>query len=133
MNARLFYTIIAALALACLGRIAVAAQGSPETAALENPVASTRESIAAGQQSYGRYCASCHGSSGEGGMGNDLIPDAPDLTDEMWDHGSTDGDVFDAIKNGVGPDFDMIPWNDRLTDDEVWNVVNYVRSIAKQE
>ncbi len=64
-------------------------------------------------------------------MGNDLIPDAPDLTDEMWDHGSTDGDVFDAIKNGVGPDFNMIPWNDRLTDDDVWNVVNYLTSIAK--
>ena len=131
MNSRLFYVIIATLALACMGHIAVEAQGNPEVAALENPVASTPESIAAGLESYGRYCASCHGRSGEGGMGNDLIPDAPDLTDEMWDHGSTDGEVFDAIKNGVPPDFNMIPWNDRLTDDDVWNVVNYLRSIAK--
>ena len=36
-----------------------------------------------------------------------------------------------GLKNGVGPDFNMIPWNDRLTDDDVWNVVNYLKSIAK--
>jgi len=27
----------------------------------------------------------------------------------MWDHGSTDGAIFDNIKNGVAPDFNMTP------------------------
>ena len=61
------------------------------------------------------------------------IPASPDLTDEMWDHGSTDGAIFDNIKNGVAPDFNMTPWKDQLKDDEIWNVVNYLRSIAKKK
>ena len=130
MNSRFYIIFIAPLALAGLGSVAMA-QGSPDAAALENPVTSTPESITVGQESYDQYCASCHGSTGEGGVGNDLIPDSPNLTDETWDHGSTDGNIFDAIKNGVPPNFDMIPWSNRLTDDEVWNVVNYLRSLAK--
>jgi len=49
------------------------------------------------------------------------------------DHGSTDGEIFDVIKNGVAPDFNMIPWKDKLKDPDVWNVVNYLRSIAKKK
>ena len=131
MDSRLFRTISTALALACLGRIAIAAQGNPEAAKLKNPVAATPESVAAGKQSY-RFCAPCHGTTAEGGPGNDLIPAAPSLVDAMWDHGSTDGEIFDSIKNGVAPDFNMIPWKDKLKDDDVWNVVNYLRSIAKR-
>jgi mono/diheme cytochrome c family protein len=50
----------------------------------------------------------------------------------MWDHGSSDGDVFNSIKNGVAPEFNMTPFKDRLKDDDIWNVVNYLRSIAKK-
>jgi len=49
-------------------------------------VPSTPESVAAGQQLYLRNCASCHGRTGEGGPGNDLIPAAPSLVDDQWDH-----------------------------------------------
>ena len=45
----------------------------------------------------------------------------------------TDGEVFDVIRNGVAPDFNMIPWKDKLKDPDVWNVVNYLRSIAKKK
>ncbi len=132
MDLRLFRTIAAALVLACLGGMVIAAQGNPEAANVTNPVAATPESVAAGKQIY-QKCAPCHGIKGEGGAGNDLIPAAPDLTDDMWDHGSTDGEIFDAIKNGVPPNFNMIPWNDQLKDQDVWNVVNYLRSIAKKK
>ena len=132
MNSRLFRTMIAALALACLGRIAIAAQGNPEAAKVKNPVESTPESIAAGQTVFAK-CAPCHGKTAEGGAGNDLIPAAPSLVDDMWDHGSTDGEIFDNIKNGVPPDFNMIPWKDQLKDQDIWNVVNYLRSIAKKK
>ena len=133
MDSRLLRTIIAALALACLGRLVSAAQGNAEAAKVRNPVAVTPESVAAGKQIFTRNCATCHGINAEGGPGNDLTPPAPDLTDDKWDHGSTDGEVFDAIKNGVGPDFNMIPWKDKLKDPDVWNVVNYLRSIAKKK
>jgi len=114
-------------ALACLGGIVAQAQ----SAALKNPVTPTAESIAAGKQIYTRRCASCHGTSGQGGPGNDLIPAAPDLTDATWDHGGTDGDIFTSVKDGIGPDFNMTPFKEMLKDDEIWNVVNYVRSLAK--
>jgi len=44
-----------------------------------------------------------------------------------------DGEMFDSIKNGVPPDFNMVPWKDQLKDDQIWNVVNYIRSIEKKK
>ena len=132
MHSRLFRTLIAALALACAARIVTSAQGNPEAAKVKNPTASSPESIAAGKVVYAK-CAPCHGINGEGGPGNDLIPAAPSLVDDKWDHGSTDGEMFDSIKNGVAPDFNMVPWKDQLKDDQIWNVVNYIRSIEKKK
>jgi mono/diheme cytochrome c family protein len=132
VDSRTFRTALAALVLAGAGRMVVAAQGTAEAANLKNPIAASPESLAAGQQAYRRHCAPCHGISGEGGPGNDLIPAAPNLTDDMWDHGSTDGEIFNNTKNGIPPDFNMVPWKDKLKDDEIWSVVNYLRSIAKK-
>jgi mono/diheme cytochrome c family protein len=131
VDARLFRTFVVALALTGTAGIVRAAQGDPEAAKVKNPVAATPESIAAGKVVYTK-CAPCHGINGEGGPGNDLIPAAPSLVDDMWDHGSTDGEIFNNIKNGIGPDFNMVPWKDQLKDDDIWNVVNYVRSMKKK-
>lgn len=124
-------TIFAAFALAGLVPIAIAAQGNPEAAKVRNPVDATPESVAAGKLIYQKNCATCHGINGQGGPGNDLIPAAPALTGDKWKHGSTDGEIFDNIRNGIGPNFNMIPWKDQLQDPDIWNVVNYLRSIAK--
>ena len=113
--------------------IVVLAQGNPDAARTKNPVAVTAESVAAGKQVYQRYCASCHGLNAEGGSGSDISPPAPDLTDSEWKRGSTDGEIFDVIKNGVPPDLNMEPWGDRINDTNIWNVVNYVRSLAKKK
>src|SRR6185436_13214353 len=110
----------------------ISRQGNPDAAKVKNPVPSSEESIAAGKKAYSSRCASCHGTNGEGGPGNDLIPAAPSLVDAKWDHGSTDGEIFDNIKNGVGPDYNMVPFKDQLKDDEIWQIVNYIRSIAKK-
>jgi mono/diheme cytochrome c family protein len=120
-------------AIALAVATAAAAQGNAEAARMKNPVAATAESIADGKRLYARHCASCHGANAEGGAGNDLIPAAPDLTDKEWKHGSTDGEIFSAIKNGVPPELNMVPFGDQLKDAEIWNVVNYLRSIAKKE
>jgi mono/diheme cytochrome c family protein len=113
-----------------LADIAIAAQANPEAAKVKNPMAATAESIAAGKQVYTRYCRTCHGVNGTGGSGSDIVAPAPDLTDAEWKHGSTDGEIFAVIKNGVPPDLNMEPWGDRIKDDDIWNVVNYVRSLA---
>jgi mono/diheme cytochrome c family protein len=112
--------------------IVARAQGNPEAAKIANPVAATPESIAAGRPIYVRYCASCHGTSAQGGSGSDISPPAPDLTDAEWKHGSTDGEIFYVIKNGVPPDLSMEPWGDRIKDSDIWNVVNFLRSLAKK-
>jgi mono/diheme cytochrome c family protein len=122
----LFTLIIAGIASLTI------AQGNPEAARVKNPTAATTESLGEGKRLYQRYCASCHGSNAEGGPGNDLIPAAPDLTDKEWKHGSTDGEIFAVIKNGVPPDLNMIPFGDQMNDTDIWNVVNYLRSVAKK-
>jgi mono/diheme cytochrome c family protein len=111
--------------------VAIAAQGNPEAAKIKNPVPASEESIAAGKQLYTRNCAPCHGINAEGGIGNDLSPPSPDLTDAQWDHGGTDGEIFSAIKDGIPPDLNMGPWGDRMKDPDIWNVVNYLRSLKK--
>ena len=110
--------------------VALVAQGDPEAAKLKNPVATSPESIAAGKQLYTRYCAVCHGVNATGGSGSDISPPAPDLTDKEWKHGSSDGEIFTVIKKGVPPDLNMEPWGDRIKDPDIWNLVNYLRSIA---
>jgi mono/diheme cytochrome c family protein len=129
---RLLRVCFAGCAIAPAIAVAPAAQGNPEAARLKNPVAATTESLAEGKRLYQRHCASCHGSNGEGGPGNDLIPAAPDLTDKEWKHGSTDGEIFSAIKNGVPPELNMVPFGDQISDTEIWTIVNYIRSIAKK-
>lgn len=131
MNTRV-QTVAAVLAFAVVARGAVVtlAQGNAEAAKVTNPVASTPESVAAGEQLYRRNCASCHGAKATGGPGNDLIPAAPSLLGDEWTHGSTDGEIFTNIKNGVPPDLNMVPFKDKLKDEDIWSVVNFLRSIA---
>ena len=119
--------------LAAAGGIVAIAQGNPEAAKVKNPVTATAESIATGQRVYRSNCAACHGTTAEGGSGNDLIPPAPDLTDDEWKHGSTDGEIFYVIKNGVPPELNMIPFGDSIKDEDIWNIVNYLRSLAKKK
>jgi mono/diheme cytochrome c family protein len=111
---------------------AVLAQRNPEAAKMTNPVAATTESIAAGKALYTRNCAACHGVNAEGGTGNDIAPPSPDLTDAEWAHGDSDGEIFFVLKNGVPPDLNMPAWGDRIKDPDLWNILNYVRSLKKK-
>ena len=54
---------------------------------------------------------------------------APDLTDAAWDHGSTDGEIYAAIKRGIPPTM-MAAWDGRIPDAEIWAIVNYLRTLA---
>jgi mono/diheme cytochrome c family protein len=124
--------VVTGILLAAVTSIVVIAQGNPEAAKVKNPVAATPESIATGKQVYTKNCATCHGINAQGGSGSDISPPAPNLTDDEWKRGSTDGEIFYVIKNGV-PDLTMEPWGNRIKDDDIWNVVNFVRSLAKKK
>ena len=83
---------------------------------------------------FAKYCRSCHGAEGKGdgaGAPKDVHP--ANLTDAKWDHGSTDGEIFTTIKMGVGPKFDMDSWDGRIKDPDIWNLVNYIRTLGPKD
>ena len=66
-------------------------------------------------------CAYCHGFDGKGGMG-------PDLTDDRWRYGANDADVFSSIFRGRAKG--MPAWGEILTQDQIWELVAYVRALG---
>jgi len=101
--------------------------GNPEAAKITNPVAASPESASAGKRVYTRMCSRCHGAEGKGD-GTAATAPVPDLTDVQWDYGSSDGEIFSVIHDGVSADMDG--YAARLSDTDIWNVVNYVRTVA---
>ncbi|MBZ5666947.1 MAG: cytochrome c [Acidobacteriia bacterium] len=102
----------------------------PVKAAREpNPVKPTPESIAQGKKIYSYDCASCHGVTGDGK--SDVAKDLkmPDLTDPARLKDRTDGEIFYILKTGHG---DMPPEGDRVKTEQLWDLVNYVRSLARK-
>jgi mono/diheme cytochrome c family protein len=130
---RLSSVVMFGFAVALLGMV-VSAQnpgGNPEAKKMKNPVASSAESIAAGKALYTKNCRFCHGdeAKGNGQMApKDTHPS--DLTDAKWDRGSTDGEIFAVLRDGAGPDFKMKGYKGRMSDTDMWNVINYLRSIG---
>ncbi len=102
----------------------------PEDAAKVNPVKPTPESLAKGKKMYGIDCAMCHGNSGDGkgDIGADY-KNIPDFTHPDALKNRTDGELFYVTRNGKG---DMPPEDNRAKNDDIWNMVNYVRSFAKK-
>jgi mono/diheme cytochrome c family protein len=103
----------------------------PQAARLKNPVAPSATSIAAGRALYDKQCAGCHGDTGkgDGAMGEELNPRPSDLTDADWKHGSTDGEIFTLIRDG-SKGTGMKPFGRKMTVHQLWDVVNYVRSLG---
>ena len=116
-----------------LGQATVAG-GTPEGAQMKNPVPDTRESIDAGPVVYLEKCAPCHGERGDGhgkAVGEYGTPPA-DLTRPSYTYGTADGDVFDVIKYGVQPRLAMPGWDGLVSDTDIWNVINYLRTLRSQ-
>jgi mono/diheme cytochrome c family protein len=105
--------------------------GNPKAAAVKNPVPSTAASITKGRTAYARACRHCHGLRGKGD--GPLAPKEPapaDLTDATWVYGSTDGEIFSIIANGVGGASEMKGVRSEMTAPDMWAIVNYIRSIG---
>jgi mono/diheme cytochrome c family protein len=103
--------------------------GNPEAAQIKNPVTATPESIAAGKRAYQRLCVKCHGPEGKGDGSAATGAQPPDIADGQWDYGSTDGDLFVVVRDGTGPD--MEGYAGRLNDTEMWNIVNFVKTLKQ--
>ena len=103
----------------------------PQASRLKNAVPSSAASIAAGQALYQKQCAGCHGDTGkgDGAMGEELTPKPSNLTDADWKHGATDGEIFTVIRDGV-KSTGMKSYSRKMTTQQMWDVVNYLRSIG---
>jgi mono/diheme cytochrome c family protein len=101
----------------------------------------SQQSLDEGKRLYTINCGNCHGEAAQGavkaGIEISIITERggkqpPNLTDQAWDHGSTDAEIFTLIKKGF-PSGMMPPFEGRLSDVEIRNVVSYVRSLASPQ
>jgi mono/diheme cytochrome c family protein len=89
----------------------------------------------AGKKTYEQLCASCHGpeGKGDGPAAAALNPRPKDLSDDGYAGKLSDRYLFEVIKGG-GPKVKKSPlmpaWGHTLKDQEIWNLVAYLRSIA---
>jgi mono/diheme cytochrome c family protein len=112
-----------------------------KAADLKNPVPATPASIAAGKAAFDAMCAACHGDRAQGAVKAKLSisiieehggKQPPDLTDDQWDHGSADGEIYAVTKRGLAstmmPGFDGV-----MSDEDVWTIVNYLRTLPPKK
>lgn len=95
-----------------------------------NPIKPSSESLARAKKIYGYECAMCHGEdgSGAGDLAKSMKAKMADLRDPSALKGRTDGEIYYIINHGMG---EMEGEGARVKPDDTWNLVNYVRSLAK--
>lgn len=100
---------------------------------ISHKISNTSLAIANGQKIYAQYCFQCHGEKGNGNgpMAKDLSPRPRDLTkEESFFGGYADEDIYLRIATGLAgtamPSFEKI-----ITDEQKWELVYYVKSLAK--
>jgi mono/diheme cytochrome c family protein len=96
---------------------------------MKNPVAKGDASNKAGMALYTKNCASCHGKTGFGdGVKGRAIKTFPGDFSKAEYQDQSDGDHFFKTKTGKG---DMPRYEGKLSDDDIWNIVNYMRTFKK--
>jgi mono/diheme cytochrome c family protein len=89
-----------------------------------------------GKKLYGQFCVTCHGESGkgDGAAAAALNPKPRDHTDKEYMSTLSDDDMLKVIKNGgasVGKSPLMPPWGASLKDDQIQDIIAYVRTLSK--
>ncbi|MBP7962878.1 MAG: cytochrome c [Caldilineaceae bacterium] len=106
--------------------------GVPEEAeAVANPIPATEASIAAGAALFQTNCAACHGESGAGdGPAAAALDPKPANLGADHVQANSDGALFYIITHGRTGTA-MPPWESVLTEDQRWEVVNFVRTVKE--
>lgn len=93
----------------------------------------TADSQAKAKRLYAIDCALCHGATGDGktDLAKDMQLTLLDWTDEKSLAGMQDSELFKTIRNGKN----KMPAEDagRAKDDEIWNLIVYIRSFGKAQ
>ena len=105
---------------------------APTASTLKNPVKPTEKSQARAKGIYSVDCVVCHGETGDGktDLAKDMQLSLGDWSDPKTLADKSDGDLFKVIRNGKG---EKMPAEGagRAKDDEVWNLVVYIRGLSK--
>ena len=106
---------------------------SAEAAAVKNPIPASSESASRGAAIFSQSCTACHGKTGEGDgpAAAGLNPKPADL---HADHvqGNSDGALFWIISHGREGTV-MPAWNTVFSDEQRWDVVNFLRTFHVDE
>ena len=101
--------------------------GTPEAAALKNPVKTTESSLLAGKEFYGIFCTPCHGESGKGDgpVAKKFVPTPVDISGTGFGM-APEGLLFAVVTHGWNG---MPPFRSDLTAKERWEIVAYLRTL----
>ena len=94
---------------------------------VRNPLAANPSAARNGQRVYNATCQTCHGAAAQG----DRDRGAPSLSSGVFARGHDDADLFRNIRGGI-PGTQM-PAFARLTDDQIWQVVSYLRNLQGRD
>lgn len=95
----------------------------PDRTLKGNPFAKSAPAVIEGKKLFMKNgCPGCHGVGGGGGMGKPLI-------DDEWKFGSDDKTLFHLIRGEVPNQTMPNAIGKNLSDEEVWKVLLYVRSV----
>lgn len=93
------------------------------------PVEVTRELLARGQDRYQIYCAPCHGAIGDGnGITKSYGMVATPTYHDARLRDMAEGEIYNTISNGKNT---MLSYADKLSPDDRWAVVAYVRALQR--
>jgi mono/diheme cytochrome c family protein len=96
---------------------------------MKNPIATCDASTKTGQALYAKTCAACHGKTGlADGPKAKSLKTVPTNFSKAESQNQTDGEHFYKTKTGRG---DMPKYEGKLSDDDIWNIVNYMRTLKK--
>lgn len=99
------------------------------TTHVPNPLPPAPEVLERGRAIFQRHCASCHGPAGrgDGPAAAGMVPPPADLTGvHVRQH--TDGDLYWWITHGIEGTA-MPAFGDRLTEEERWAVIHFIRQL----
>jgi mono/diheme cytochrome c family protein len=103
----------------------------PASPSSTNPVRPTAGSQERAKKLYTIDCAVCHGDNGNGktDLATDMQLTLLDWTDPRSLAGKSDQELFDIIRKGK----DKMPAEDagRAKNDDVWNLIVYIRRFSK--
>lgn len=81
-----------------------------------------------GREIYVNTCIRCHGIDGTGSQSVRLVPAPADLSSPAVQN-RLDGTLFKRIHEGK-PNTAMGAWKHALSDEEIWDVLAYVRTLG---